>query len=49
MDFSLSNEQTETLEETIKSDERSEVVKWAMVLRLLHYGLHIDTGEVVGH
>ena len=39
----------ETLEVTIKFDERSEVVKRAMVLRLLHYGLHIDAGAVVGH
>jgi transposase len=38
MDFTLSNEQLETLEEAIKFDERPEVVKRAMALRLLHYG-----------
>jgi len=38
IDFSLSNEQLKTLEEAIKFDERPEVVKRAMALRLLHYG-----------
>lgn len=38
IDFSLSNEQLERLEEAIKFDERPEVVKRAMALRLLHYG-----------
>ncbi|MBZ0302544.1 MAG: IS630 family transposase [Anaerolineae bacterium] len=38
MDFSLGNEQLEVLEEAIKFDERPEVVKRAMALRLLHYG-----------
>jgi hypothetical protein len=49
MDFSLSNEQMETFKETIKFDERSEVVKRAMILMVLHYGLQIDAGAVVGH
>lgn len=38
MDFSLSNEQLETVEEAIKFDERPGVVKRAMALRLLQYG-----------
>ena len=38
IDFSRSNEQLESLEEAIKFDERPEVVKRAMALRLLHYG-----------
>lgn len=38
MDFSLSREQLEMVEEAIKFDERPGVVKRAMALRLLHYG-----------
>jgi hypothetical protein len=38
MDFSLSNEHLAALEEVIKFDERPEVVKRAIALRMLHCG-----------
>jgi transposase len=43
MDFSLSNEHLAVLEEAIKFDERPEVVKRAMALRMLHCGHRPET------
>jgi transposase len=39
-DFKLSEEDLKGIEKVIAHDERCEVVKRAMALRLLHYGQH---------